>query len=114
MTPPKSYLNEEASRTDAWRVEIADRVGVLEVQNVHIRKAVEENTLICSVVEGKISSVESKVSVIAQDTSEIRDIFQAGKGTVKVLKVIGEVAKWLTVVAVVIMASIVWLKGGIK
>lgn len=70
----------------------------------------------------RIDAIEHAVRYNTQMTSEIKkntddivEFFEAGRGTFRVLKVIGVIAKWITTVAAAVaLAFVAWKGGGSK
>ena len=72
---------------------IEEQYGALREQYGTLRVALEANT-----------AITEKVS---KNTDDIVAFFEAGRGTFKVLKVVGVMAKWLTTVAAAM--ALLWL-----
>ena len=79
--------------TNAWRINYDHRLDELA-------KSVDENT---------------KMTVdIKRNTDEIVDFFEAGKGTFKFFKIVGEFAKWISACGAALALAYVYLKTGGK
>lgn len=86
--------------TAEWRIATTNRINDVEI-------SVRENT--------RVQADNARMILdIKKNTDDIVEFFETGRGTLKFLKYVGAVAKWISAVAAAV--AITWLmwKGGNK
>ena len=107
MSPPKPppyNQDDPIARADKWRAETAERIGVMEMQHIQLRKAVEENTLICAATKIIADDTKKVADETKKNTDDIVDFFKG-------MRVIGVLSKWITTIAAAVAAIYLIARG---
>ena len=95
-----SEADKSLDDTHAWKIRYDHRLDDLA-------SAVDKNTRMTAEAALLTSNNGAKIEKIERNTNDIVAFFEAGRGTFKVLSVIGIIAKWISTVAAGV--AVFWL-----